>query len=241
MKSKALILSLLASTILYAEGIFMGSSLYPQKQQLQQQAQIQDGQIKTKADYIELISSLESSMKMGLVDTSSYYLGTVYLTDFKLTDGEIPKDIKKAQHYFRISLDSGNHMAAYNLAMIEVYDKKYDSALFLIDNTLARMPKGGEKIEAANKFLTALFASIVLEFKSDDDEAVNKAIVMLEPYAGLDVPTSMFMLANLYEIEGSTEKANLLLNIACTRGKGSEIKELCKQFSIHQKKGGNCG
>lgn len=237
MKTKIFFLSLLASTVLSAQGVFMRSALYPQQQQ---QVQTQDGQVKTKADYRELINSLESSMKMGLVDTSSYYLGTVYLTDFKLTDGDIPKDINRAKYYFKISLQNGNYMAAYNLAMIDVHAKKYDSALFLIDNTLVRMPKSGEKIEASNKFLTSLFASIVLEFKSDDDEAVKKAIVILEPYAGLDVPTSMFMLANLYGIADNTEKANLLLNTACTRGKGSEINKLCRQFRIMHTKGGGC-
>lgn len=234
MKTKILILFLLLSSLLFSEGMLMSSSLYPK------QEQAQDGEIKTKADYMELVSSLEASMKMGLVDTSSYYLGTVYLTDFTLSDGNIPKDIQKAKHYFKISLANGNFMASYNLAMIDVYNKQYDSALFLVDNTLSRMPSEGEKIEATNKFLSTLFASIVLEYKPDDGEAVKKAIVTLEPYAGLDVPTSMFMLASLYGIDGNEQKANLLLNTACTRGQGSEIKQLCRQFSIQQGKVGGC-
>jgi len=234
MKLRKFLFLILMSPLLFAEGIFMGESLYPQQQS------VDDGQVKTMADYAELVSSLESSMKMGLVGTSSYYLGTVYLTDFNLTDGDIQKDINKAKHYFKISLENGNYMAAYNLAMIDIYNKDYDSALFLIDNTLSRMPKSGEKAEATKKFLSALFASIVLEFKPSDTEAVRKAIDTLEPYAGLDVPTSMFLLANLYRIDGNIDKANLLLNTACTRGQGSEIKQLCRQFKVQQKEGRAC-
>ncbi|MCK9549284.1 hypothetical protein [Aquamicrobium sp.] len=195
--------------------------------------------IQTVADYKELEQTLLTSMEMGMESQSGYSLGTLYLTDFKLEDGNIDKDIEKAKYFFNKSLNAGNYSAAYNLAMIDVYNKDYDSALMLLDNTLtitkeADAKNNSEQMKYNRVFLASTFASIVLEHEYDNKEAVNKAILYLDQLASVKYPTTLFLLANLYNVRGDENKANLLLNMACGNTNNvtpdPQVRELCNKL-----------
>ena len=196
--------------------------------------------ITTKADFVEFISTLESVLKMGQINPYSFFLASAYLTDFNLTDGVIKKDIEKAKFYFHMSLDDGNHAAAYQLAMIDVHSKQYGKALFILDKTITAIKRDRQgdpyKKGLAQSFLAATFGSITMQFLYNDKEAVHKAIILLENTTFRDdTPTAVFLLANLYQVSGKVEKANKLLSDACNyRGKNKDrrLDEICKQYAV---------
>ena len=199
--------------------------------------------VKTKADFNDLVSSLKSAIDMGQINPYSYYLGAVYLTDFNVSDGFIEKDIKKAEYYFRMSFNEGNYAASYQLAMIELSKKNYDSALFVIDSAIFKLENDRRqdpyKSELAMSFLATTFGTIVLEYKYADKEAVAKAIRLLENNnKKKDAPTILFILANLYNIDGQKEKANKLLTHSCSMkgvARDPRLNALCNQFIVKEK------
>jgi len=232
-------------TIIY---ILIFSCLSLAKDIPQLDTNIQTGQeqrdIKTKADFDELISSLKGAIDMGQTNPYSYYLGAIYLSDFNVTDGFIEKDIDKAKMYFIMSLQDKNYAAAYQLAMIELYKKNSDSALFSIDDALNRMSEDkeieNEKAKSIRVFLSTTFSTIVLEHKSNDKEAIERAIELLHREENnTKLPTVLFILANLYYLDGKSEKANEILNKSCKSDKkvlDPRLKMMCHQFIVNFKK-----
>ena len=200
--------------------------------------------VKTKADFNDLVASLKSAIDMGQVKPYAYYLGAAYLTDFNVSDGIIEKDIKKAKYFFAMSLNDGNYAASYQLAMIELSKKNYDSALFVLDSTLFKLDRDKEqdpyKSELAKSFLATTFGTIVLEYKYKDKEAIGKAIRLLEGNTQKkDAPTILFILANLYNIDGQKEKANKLLTHSCSMKSGARdprLDALCSQLLTRREK-----
>jgi TPR repeat protein len=199
--------------------------------------------IRTMADFKEFTSTLEEALKMGQINPYAFVLGSAYLTDFNLKDGSIKKDIKKARYYFSMSLDDDNYAAAYQLAMIDVHNKEYGTALYTLDKTISTIKRDSEsdpyKKGLAQSFLAVTFGSITMQFLSKDKEAVQKAITLMEETTFKDdTPTALFLLANLYNSQGMQEKANSLLSKACNyRGssKDARLDAICKQFQV----GGN--
>jgi TPR repeat protein len=204
----------------------------------------QQRDIKTQADFKEFTQTLEEGLKMGQVNPYAFILGSTYLTDFKLTDGVIPKDIKKARYYFAMSLDDGNHAAAYQLSMIDVHNEDYGSALYMLDKTISNIKRDTEedpyKNGLARSFLAVTFGSITMQFLSSDEEAVNKAISLMENTTyNDDTPTALFLLANLYNSQGKQNKANELLSKACNykgASKDARLDSICKNFHVGVKK-----
>jgi len=211
-------------------------------------ANVQTGQeqrdIKSKADFDELVSILKGAIDMGQINPYSYYLGATYLSDFNVSDGLIEKNVDKAKMYFTLSLKDKNYAAAYQLAMIELYKKNSDSALFTIDDALYRMGEDKEieieKAKSIKMFLSTTFSTIVLEYKSNDKEAVARGIELLKnEEENNGTPTVLFILANLYYLDGKSEKANEILNKSC-KSKQNEIdprlQMMCQQFIVNSKK-----
>jgi len=200
--------------------------------------------VKTKADFNDLVTSLRSAIDMGQINPYAYYLGAAYLTDFKVSDGYIKKDIQKAEYYFKMSLDEGNYAASYQLAMIQISRSNYDSALFVVDSAISKLERDREqeplKAEVAKSFLATTFGTIVLEYKYKDKEAVSRAIKLLENNAQKKgAPTILFILANLYNVDGQKEKANILLTRSCKMKGGtrdSRLDALCSQFLVKKEK-----
>jgi tetratricopeptide (TPR) repeat protein len=198
--------------------------------------------IKTKADFMEFVSTLEGAMKMGQINPYAYLLGMAYLNDIKVVDGVIPKNIEKARYYLRISYNDGNYAAAYHLAMILVGEKQYDQALFLLDSTIQKLKRDKKqdsyKSGLAESFLVTTFGTVVLEYKAKDKEAILKAIEIMESSRYKDdAPTALFILANLYHLSGNTDRANALLNKSCkTTGKNKDIRldRICSQFIVEK-------
>ena len=195
--------------------------------------------IETREDYNEFISVLKEAISMGDKMRSAYYLGTVYLTDFNLSNGEnIPKDVERAEKYFKMALDEGNYMSSYNLAMIYASKKEIGKALFAIDLSLEKMKMTKNENLPLERFLSSVFASITLEYRADDKEAVSHAITLLLPFATRGKPTILFMLANLFKIQKQDEKANSLLNTACTSDSSImdyRLRQICSNFKTSGK------
>ena len=219
----------LVSSILAAEPVFTAAEGQPKQRD-----------IKTMADYRDFISAMQMPIRMGQINPYAYFLGIAYLTEFKVKEGVIPRDTEKAQRYFALSYEAGNRIAAYQLAMIKVSQKKYDEALFLLDNALMQLDNSKNedpfKIEHAKGFLSTAFGTIVLQFKQSDMEAVLRAIEIMESsLKDKNTPTSLFVLANLYKVAKNTKKANMLLNAACKSASGDKdprLDRICAQYLV---------
>jgi len=224
-----LAVAFLLSSILAVEPVFSGAEEQPRQRD-----------IKTMADYRDFISAMQMPIRLGQVNPYAYFLGIAYLTEFKVKEGVIPRNIQKAQHYFSLSYNAGNHIAAYQLAMIKVAQKKYDEALFLLDSALMQLDSSKNedpfKIEHAKSFLSVAFGTIVLQFKQSDREAVLRAIEIMESsLKDKNTSTSLFVLANLYRAAGTIKKANMLLNAACKSASGDKdprLDRICAQYRV---------
>jgi TPR repeat protein len=211
-----------------------------------QQGTIENEQreFKVKADFEDFVNTMNEAMKLGQVNPYAFFLGSAYLTDFKLDDGDIPKDIKKAQYYFTLSYEDGNYAAAYQLAMIEVSRNNYGGALFVLDKAITSLRHDDTqdpfKKNLAQSFLAVTFGGITMQFLSQDKEAVERAIGLIEQTSfNEDAPTALFILANLYHVKGAEDKANALLSRACNyRGpnKDARLQAICSQFRAEEEK-----
>lgn len=201
-------------------------------------------EFKVKADFEDFVNTMNEAMKLGQINPYAFFLGSAYLTDFKLEDGDIPKDIKKAQYYFSLSYEDGNYAAAYQLAMIEVSKNNYGGALFVLDKAITSLQQDTTqepfKKNLAQSFLAVTFGSITMQFLSQDAEAVSRAISLIEQTSfNEDAPTALFILANLYHVKGDKNKANALLSKACNYkgpNKDARLDAICGQFRVGEEK-----
>jgi len=241
---KILLSGFLFTALLFASTSVVSLDSFSAANMMDMQSSSGQRDIKTKADFLEFVSALKDAMKMGQINPYSYLLGMAYLNDIRVVDGIIPKDIKKARHYLRISYNDGNYAASYHLAMILVGEKKYDQALFLLDSTVQKLKRDKRldpyKSGLAESFLVTTFGTIVLEYKANDKEAILKAIEVMESSKHKDdSPTALFILANLYHLSGNSDRANDLLNKSCkATGENKDIRldRICAQFIVEKER-----
>lgn len=199
-------------------------------------SQSENRAINSSKDYHEIIRDMNELIKHGDSARGGYFLGMIYLTDFQFEDEVIKKDIKKAEKFFKMSLDAGNYVSAHHLAFININNNNIDEALFLIEQTIRDAKIAQEKdfknTDSIILFLSTEFATIVLQYREEDKAAINKAIELLERVATVSTPSSLYILANLYNVLGNEEKSQLLLNIACKNSKGFDIEILCKKHTL---------
>jgi TPR repeat protein len=188
--------------------------------------------INTMQDFIDL----EKTLRMASVldpQKSHYYLGLLYLTEHKLQDGRVIRpDYDKALSFLEKSLEEGNTLAAYNMAMVFLKKGKVDNSIFVLDMTIDSLDDSKKKQRASGAYLSAALASIVLDFKADNQEALQVAIKHLSHYVTLSrMPSGNYLLSQLYLRHGDIDSANRELTRACTsKVTPREIKSICAQL-----------
>lgn len=194
--------------------------------------------IETKKDYDQFVKDMEDGILNGDNKASPYYLGLLYLTDLDLKDGgRVEKNIPQAEKYLQIALDNQNYAASFNLAMIQIYKKDYDKGIFILGDTLSNLGTATKDNKNIKLFLAAAYASSVLQYKYENKEYIKKGIIYLNDVASKEQPTSLFLLANLYNADNNTKKADLLLSVACDKNNpalDARLKRTCNFYLTDQ-------
>jgi len=191
-----------------------------------------------KKTYQNLIKVLGSSPKSA----HTLALALIYLNGIQTPDIEgnvVKKDIQKSKFYFNKAIDMDNVNAYEILGSLYVYNEdlsQEEDANKKAETLLQQAIKKGSK--------TAIPVLSELYFKKLD--APIKGLSYLQLAAEEQIPGSQLLLALLYRygpedarlkphIQQNIQKANMLLDLACTNKKSTQkIKEFCSQYKINK-------
>jgi len=193
-------------------------------------------QIRTMRDFIELEKTLKAS-KLIQPMKANYYLGLLYMSSHTLENGKkILPNYEKALPFLEESLEQGNILAAYSLAMLFLTKKDIDQSMFVLDMTLGSIDSHKEKNQASGAYLSAALGSIVLDFNPHNQEAIAVAIKYLNIYTkNRNMPSGVFLLSQLYLAQNNIGMANKTLTKACSNSElPAELQSACVQLR-HQK------
>lgn len=173
--------------------------------------------IETKADFKQLEKVLLQS-QMYEPEKSNYYLGLLYSSTFKLKNGEVIKpNYKKSLAHFQHSYEFGNKMAAFNISMILTSQGKIDEGIFILDQTIRGIDtKTDIQDISTGSYLSVALASLIMDTKANDEEAVSLGISHLKKYVEIsNIPTGDYILSRMYLTKGDLNSANKYLTRAC--------------------------
>lgn len=190
---------------------------------------ISQKEIRTMQDFIALEKALKQAATID-PKSAKYYLGLLYLSTHVLDNGKsIKPDYDKALTFLEESLNDGNILAAYNMAMIFLQRKEIDQSIFVLQITLQSLNPSTKTDISSGAYLSAALASIVLDFRPDNKEAISLAIKYLEKYLLMrEMPSAQYLLSQLFLKKGDMNSANMYLTRACKSHKlPLEIKEIC--------------
>ncbi|HIP17870.1 MAG TPA: hypothetical protein EYG78_00855 [Sulfurovum sp.] len=189
--------------------------------------------IETKADFKQLEKVLLQS-QMYEPEKSNYYLGLLYSSTFKLKNGEVIKpNYKKSLAYFQRSYEFGNKMAAFNISMILTSQGKIDEGIFILDQTIRGMDtKTDIQDISTGSYLSVVLASLIMDTKANDEEAVSLGISHLKKYVEIsNIPTGDYILSRMYLSKGDLNSANKYLTKACKNPTlPKEIATICSSM-----------
>jgi len=196
---------------------------------------IKQKKIETKEDFKQLERALLES-QMYESDKSNYYLGLMYSSAFKFKDGgEIKPDYKKSLSYFQNSYESGNKMAAFNISMILTSQGRPDEGIFILDQTIKGInTKTDSQDISTGSYLSVALASLIMDTKAGDEEAVSLGISHLENYVKIsNIPTGDYILSRMYLTRGDLNSANKYLTRACKNPTvPKEIATVCSSMKV---------
>lgn len=189
--------------------------------------------IETKADFKQLEKTLLES-QMYEPKKSSYYLGLIYSSTFTLKNGEeIKPDYKKSLSHFKNSYESGNKMAAFNISMILASQGKLDEGIFILDQTIREINAKTDRQDiSTGSYLSVALASLIMDTKAGDAEAISLGISHLENYVQIsNIPTGDYILSRMYLAKGDLNSANKYLTRACKNPTApKEIATVCSSM-----------
>jgi len=194
--------------------------------------------IETKADFEQLEKVLFES-QMYEPKKSNYYLGLLHSSTFKLKNGEVIKpNYKKSLIHFQRSYESGNKMAAFNISIILASKGKIDEGIFILDQTIREIDtKVDVQDISTGSYLSVALASLIMDTKVNDAEAVSLGISHLEKYVKIsNIPTGDYILSKMYLIKGDLNSANKYLTRACKNPTlPREIATVCSSMKVRWK------
>ena len=189
-------------------------------------------EIHTRQDFNDLEKTLLAT-RMIDAGKADYYLGLLYMSDHTLDDGStIKADDNRALEYFGKSLEENNHIAAYTMSMIFLRQGNVNNAIFVLDQTLRSLTPETQKDISSGAYLAAALASLVLDYKSNDSEALSLAIEYLSLYTEKKpTATGNYLLSQLYLRTKDSSSANRHLTLACTsQNIPKEISQICENM-----------
>lgn len=201
---------------------------------------------KQKLETLNDFQQLENDLKEALVKGDKaklVLLGLLYANDTVLTDGNIIKsDFNKSQAYLKEGLKEGFGIASMFIVLFDTLKQgDVDYSLLTLEQGLkAKNNKNSDFV-----LLAIMYNSLVLEFKSIDVNYVKKALDLTYPISEkTNISTLDFTIANLLNLVGMKEKANIYLNTACNNPNVDPgIQEACNNsigISNNLKKSEEC-
>ncbi|WP_456469989.1 hypothetical protein [Caminibacter sp.] len=182
-------------------------------------------EISTYRDYLKFKKEIE---KTAVFEPARAYfiLGTLYMKPFKFKEKTITPDLNKALMYFYKSLENGNKLAAYYIALLEYRRGNVYKALLVLEKTLNSIRNYKS---SAYTLLSTEYASIILDTQREDKTALKKAISYIEKVDAKN-KTAAYLYANLLYFLGPeyTKKASEVLNYVCSTTNDKELKKKCE-------------
>jgi len=205
---KVIVLVLLSSVILFAE---------------------EQREIESKSDFEDFKKTMLTATQFE--PKKSYYaLGLLFSNNIPLKNGKfIQADLQTSKEYFYKAFDAGNLMSAYNIAMIDVVNKEYDSAVHILQQGLSKIDVDKSEDISTGSFLSSTLAGVVLDKMPKNQEAMQMSIDYLLPYVEKQkLATAEYLLSNLYMATNQRKEADNFLNRACTNQRApKEIVVIC--------------
>lgn len=193
--------------------------------------------INTLSDFQELEKVLQEAAHLE-PGKSNYYLGLLYSSAFDFNNGNKKNpDYDKALPYFMKAYESGNKIASFNISMILASQGRINEAIFILDQTVREIAISGESNEASTgAYLAVALASLIMDAKSGDKEAVALGMRHLQKYVLLsDIPTGDYILSRMYLLTGDIEGANKYLTRACKNPSApAKITSICQSFKYQK-------
>jgi len=186
-------------------------------------------EIKTYSDYLKFKKDIE---KMIVFEPAKGYfiLGTLYMKKFVFPKKTIYPNIKKSIYYLEKSLENGNDIAAYYIALLK-YKKEGEiyQSLLILKNTLNKMLKKGAAKTNIYSLLAEEYASLILDTQKRDRSAIKDAMHYIEK-VDYKNKIAAYLYANLLYFAGPkyTKQASMLLNYACSTTKDKELLKKCR-------------
>lgn len=198
--------------------------------------------MQTKADYYNLMEDIDKSLKvlrnLGFMWTNK---GVLYLYDYKLQDGFVKADYKKAEECFSKAIENGDNNAYYFLADALLKQGKINESLAVMEKRLDALMQYKDNSLAARKsyvLLSDFYGGVVLDYNKDIDY-VHKAITYLYDSAyKYEDSVAQLQIGMLYYKINKKEQGDYFVASACTnKVKNKSVTNFCqKHITIEQKK-----
>lgn len=181
--------------------------------------------LNTKKDLDKFLGDLTQSSMFGS-NIASYSLGLFWDQGYVLTDGtKVIADKEKAFGYYKKALSQGSVLAAYNVSLYYALKGRWHKVVMVLGKAI--------DMDAVNprmkNYLVNVYASNVLDHFGDNKDLLLKSEKYLTgSHADLSVPATQYYLANVYNLLGEYDKADLYLVEACTSKRISKkLASLC--------------